>query len=497
MSSPTAGSRPLISTLYGQLSQALDRIPMRRAHYWIIALVAFGALFDAIEQYNVGYAAPLLVKQWALSKTDVGLLTTMTFGGMAAGSLIAGVTGDLLGRKITYMYNLVLYTVGALVGALAPNFAVLLLGRILVGIGLGGELNTGLTIVSELVPTRRRGASVAVVNVAAGGLGIFASTALATVILGPLAGSLGGPHTAWRWLLGVLAIPAVLVFFYRRYIPESPRYLLSKGQAGEANRVLTQLASNRLRSPGSLPVTRYVDAPEGEQPPREHVRLAEILRRGALLRRTATVWTISWMTFGAQVTITTFMPTVLVSRGFPIATSLLYTMVINIGGLVGSVLASVFGHYWHRRVVLGYGALVAVVVAVAFGTASQLALILALGGLLQLMFILLNTTTWVYTPELYPTRIRAFGTGAEVTVSLVSASITPLIAGAIFDAYGVMGMFILVGAMYVIMAAAVVFGPETHGRSLEALSEELPAQDQSASSPHSGNPSSAPRRSPR
>ncbi len=115
----------------------------------------------------------------------MGLLTTLTFGGMAVGSLIAGVAGDRYGRKVTYMYNLGLYTVGAIIAAAAPNYEVLLLGRLIVGIGLGGELNTGLTLVSELMPTKVRGAAVATVNVAAGGLGIFASSALARSCLAP------------------------------------------------------------------------------------------------------------------------------------------------------------------------------------------------------------------------------------------------------------------------------------------------------------------------
>jgi putative MFS transporter len=83
------------------------------------------------------------------------------------------------------------------------------------------------------------------------------------------------------------------------------------------------------------------------------------------------------------------------------------------------------------------------------------------------MFILLNTTTWVWAPELYPTRVRAFGTGASVTVALVAASLVPLLAGAIVDAAGAVGMFVLVGVMYVIMAGAVWFGPETQGAALE------------------------------
>jgi MFS family permease len=468
---PAAAERLRVRAMR-ELADALDRIPFRRAHVWILVLVAFGALFDAIEQYNVGLAAPLIADQWNLSGTQVGLLTTLTFAGMAVGSLIAGVTGDRYGRRVTYMYNLALYTLGALLAAFAPDVTVLLIARFIVGIGLGGELNTGLTLVAEVMPTRFRGAAVATVNVAAGGLGIFASSALAALVLGPLESVLGGPTVAWRWLLGLLALPALLVFVYRWFLPESPRYLLVEGKVGEANAVLSRLAANRLRRSKDMVVTPYVDVVEGSRLPRQRVRLAEIFT-GELARRTIVIWIVSAMTFGAQVTITVFMPTVLVSRGYDVGASLTYTTIINIGGLVGAVLASVFGYRFKRRVVLGYGAVVAVLVAVAFGTANGLGMIIALGGALQLMFILLNTTTWVWAPELYPTRVRAFGTGASVTVALVAASVVPLLAGAIFDAAGALGMFVMVGVMYVVMALTVRLGPETLGMSLEDVSESV------------------------
>jgi len=467
----SAATEQLRDRAQRQLGAALDRIPFRRAHVLILVLVAFGALFDAIEQYNVGLAAPLIAAQWELSNTQVGLLTTLTFAGMAIGSLIAGVTGDRYGRRVTYMYNLVLYTVGALLAAFAPDIGWLLVARFIVGIGLGGELNTGLTLVAELMPTKYRGAAVATVNIAAGGLGIFVSSALAALVLGPLETTLGGPEVAWRWLLGLLALPALLVFVYRWFLPESPRYLLVEGQVAAANEVLSRLAANRLRPLRDAQPTAYVDAAEGERLPRQRVRLAEIFS-GVLARNTLVIWVVSAMTFGAQVTITVFMPTVLVARGIDVSTSLAYTTIINIGGLIGAVLASVFGYRLKRRMVLGYGAVVAVVVAIAFGTSASLAMILVLGGLLQLMFILLNTTAWVWAPELYPTRVRAFGTGASVTVALVSASLVPLLAGVIFDAAGAVGIFVMVGVMYVIMATAVRFGPETQGVALEDVSQE-------------------------
>jgi putative MFS transporter len=249
-------------------------------------------------------------------------------------------------------------------------------------------------------------------------------------------------------------------------MPESPRYLLSKGKAHEANAVISRLAANRLRAPADLPVTPYVTVPEGISLPAERVRLTEIFSP-ALARRTLIIWVVSAMTFGAQVTITVFMPTVLVSRGFTIGSSLLYTTIIDIGGLIGAILASAFGYRFKRRSVLGYGSLVAILVAIGFGVSSSAALILIFGALLQLMFILLNTTTWVWSPELYPTRVRAFGTGAAVTVALIAAAVMPLIAGAIFDASGTVVMFILIAVMYAVMAVATYLGPETHGAVLD------------------------------
>ena len=460
----------LVKERYRRLSDILDEIPFNRAHGLLIFMIALGALFDAVEQYNVGYVAPVLTELWGIDASQVGLLTTFTFGGMALGSLIAGVLGDRIGRKITYMYNLALYTFGALIAAFAPNIEVLYLGRLIVGIGLGGELNVGLTMVSEFVSTRARGSSVAVVNIAAGGLGIFLSAALSFLILGPLAEPLGGEDVAWRWALGILALPALLLWVYRLYIPESPRFLLSRGRVDELNKVLSLLERRTLRET-KLPEVKEYFSHRGESELEEKTRLAEIFE-GYLAKRTVGLWIISFMTFGAQVAITVFFPTVLVAQGFTIANSLFFTMIINIGGLVGAILASYFAAKLPRRAVLGFGALVAVGVAVLYSSVGSTTLVLLVGALMQLMFILLNTTTWLYAPELYPTRVRAFGTGSSVVVALVGASVIPYIAGGIFDAAGVPGLFGMVAVMYVIMAATVwLMMVETKDKSLEEVSE--------------------------
>lgn len=460
----------LIRERYRRLGHIIDEIPFNRAHVLLIFMVALGTLFDAVEQYNAGYVAPVLTNLWGISSSQVGLLTTFTFGGMAVGSLIAGVLGDRIGRKITYMYNLALYTLGALIGAFAPNIEVLYLGRLIVGIGLGGELNAGLTIVSEFVSTKYRGSSVAVVNIAAGGLGIFLSAALSFLILGPLSAPLGGENVAWRWVLGILALPALLLWVYRLYIPESPRYLLSRGRVGELNTVLSLLERRTLRE-SKLPEVEQYFSHQGESELEEKTRLREIFE-GYLAKRTFGLWTISWMTFGAQVAITVFFPTVLAAQGYEIAESLFFTMIINVGGLIGAILSSYFAAKLPRRWALGFGALIAVGVAVLYAMVRSIELILLVGALLQLMFIFLNTTTWLYAPELYPTRVRATGTGASVVVALISASVMPYVAGVIFDVADVIGLFGMVAVMYFIMSAAVfLMNVETKDKSLEEVSE--------------------------
>ncbi len=466
-----------MQTRHRHLAEVLDAIPFNRAHSTLIFLIALGAIFDAVEQYNIGYAAPILVKLWGISSAEVGLLTTFTFGGMALGSLIAGIVGDKVGRRVTYMYNLALYTLGALIGAFAPNIGILLLGRLIVGIGLGGELNTGLTIVSEFVPTRERGSSTAIVNVAAGGLGIFLSSALAFAILGPLSSFFGGTDVAWRWSLGILALPALLLWAYRVYIPETPRYLLSRGRIDELNQVVSLLAQRTLRKSTLRQVEPYFSQ-ESRDEIAEKVNLSEIFH-GKLLSRTIGLWIISWMTFGAQVAITVFLPTVLVAEGFTIVNSLFYTMVINIGGLLGAICASFLAAKLGRRQVLGWGALVAVGVAALFAVAKSASLILIFGALLQFMFILLNTTTWLYAPELYPTRIRAFGTGASVVVALIGASLMPYVGGSIFGSWHTFGLLGMIVVMYVIMFLAVwTLGVETKGKSLEEVSEGSLTQEE-------------------
>lgn len=462
------------SEAFKRLTEALDdKIPFRSIHVWIISLIALGALFDGMEQFASGYVAPILRIEWNLTDTAVGYMTSVTFIGLALGAIIAGVVADRFGRKVTFMYNLGLYTIGALVCALAPNLEVFLIARFFVGIGLGGELNVGVTMLSELMPTRRRGAATAVANIACGGLGLFASAALAALILSPgVAAVLGGPSVAWRWYIGFLAVPALLIFIYRIFLPETPRYLLTMGRVRETNVALTQLYRNELRQRKDAEIIDFVPRDTRiTSTERQRARITPILR-GRMLRNSIILWIIALMAFGAQIGLNAFLPTILTDRGIPVEQTLLYTMIINIGGFIGGVLAAVGGRYWARRTVLTLAGLAAAVLSVLFTVAgSNVPLLLITGLLLQMMMITVNTTAWLYSPELYSTRVRGIGTGAFMMMTAVAGSITPVLIGSISGQFGLESIFIVIPFMYLVLIVAVRFGAETLGKSLEELSD--------------------------
>ncbi|MFJ2720966.1 MFS transporter [Streptomyces sp. NPDC087437] len=461
------GSSPAGSAV----GRALDSIGFNRAHKLILIMVLLGAFFDVMEENSLGAVGPALKNVWHISTPELAFLQTVTISAMIIGKVVTGAIGDLKGRRFALAFNLFVYCAGALVCALAPNYAVLAVGRFVVGVGLGGELAAGMTLLSELVPTRFRGAVVASLNVGAGGFGNVVSFGFAAVVLGPLGNFFGGPDSSWRWMFGLLVLPAVLVLFYRRYLPETPRYLASRGRIEEANQVLTRLASGRLKG-RDLPTVPYLTQPATQEGKAEKVRLGEVFR-GELLRRTAALAVVSWMTFGAQITVLVLMPTILVNQGYSITESLTFTMVMNVGSLLGAAAATYAAMHWPRRLVMTGGAVAACLAALAFGfLAGTPALVLVLGGTFQFFVLLLNSTVFAWAPELYPTRVRAFGTSMIAVQGNVAGAFVPIGAGLLLDHAGVVAVFVLTAAMYGVMAVAVRFAPETHGRPLEDINVE-------------------------
>jgi putative MFS transporter len=455
------------STQSAQLDQALDTIGVTSAHKTIILLILIGCLFDSFEQNSIGLIAPMLRAHWGLNATDIGLLNTVTFASAALGRLVSGYIADRFGRRMMLTADLLLFTLGAVICALAPTFLVLCAGRAIVGFGLGGEMAIAVTMMAEFCSQKFRGTAVGLVNVGAGGLGNFLAPAFGLAVFAMFPGPDG-----WRWLFACLVLPALLGAFYRHLIPETPRFLLSKGKVRETNVVLGKLASGKLTGRGTNSTSGtsaavYVSEDAASIAPTGKVNVLEIFR-GRLARRTFSVGMAIWMTYGAQISVLTLMPTILVSQGYTITRSLIFTLIMQGGSLCGAMAASVLGYHFPRKRILTWGAILACLAALAFGfLAKNIVLILACGALFQFFVLLLNTTIWIYAPELFPTRVRAFGTSFILALGTTAGALMPLISGRLFDLQGVAGVFGMIAVMYAIFTACIQLAPETYGRKLD------------------------------
>ncbi|MFB7575950.1 MFS transporter [Streptomyces sp. NPDC056165] len=457
----------------------MDRIGFNRAHSWVLILVLSGMFFSALEENTTGAIAAGLKAAFGTTKADLALMALVETVGFVVGRLLAGYMGDRYGRRKALSVNLLLYTLGGLLAALSPNMIIMSAFRFVVGVGLGGEFTIGLALISEMVATRNRGSVSASLNIGSGGVGNFVSYGLFLVVLGPMNGILGGTELSWRWLLVMLAAPAVMVVFFRRYLPESPRFLLAHGKVDEANRVLTILASGRLQwRPTPEQVIPYLSASDvPTKTAHQRLPIMELFTRSSL-RRLGSIGVASWMSFGANGTLFVLLPAFLLSEGYSVTQSLGFTMVMNFGGLLGACAAAYLAGRAGRKTVIRSAAVLGCGAGIAFATlANGAVLIMVIGALFKIFAMLLNTTLAAWWPEQFPTHVRARGVSILNAVSTSSSAIMPLISVAVFNAVGLSGVFVMFAFMYALVFVSAFIPPETQGRSLEEINNEQSAQE--------------------
>ena len=473
-------SAPTSDDLIGgsPLSRALDGIGVTRATKLIIILTMVGGFFDVFEQNGAAATGPSLKQAWNISTVQVGLLATVTFSAMVVGGIGAGLLADKAGRKTLFTFNLAIYTVGGLLCALSINYPMLLSGRVIVGLGLGGELTIALPLISEFVPTRYRGVAVSLFNMGAGGLGNIISFIFATLVIGVFGSALDGIGGSWRWYYGLLALPALLVLYVRRRMPETPRFLAAQGRIDEANRSLSIVKSGRLDDT-NLVIEQFLDPAEVDRysfhrsgTPAPSAWRSIFTR--PLLRSTLTIGFGSFMSFGGQIGVLTVMPIILVDRGMSITSSLLFTAIMQAGAFLGTAAASYTNLRMPRRRVVAVAAVLAAVFGLCFGYFGVSTIgVLVFGFLFNFFVLISNTTLWAWAPELFPTRVRGLGTGVTVNTGLAGQAVVPLVAASILGTLGVAVMFIVVAAMYLVLVVLALLAPETSGVDLETLHGEL------------------------
>src|SRR5580698_11546202 len=208
---------------------ALDDSRITRFQWKIMFVSGMGFFTDAYDLFVIGIVVALLTPEWGLSTTQVSLLNSVTLAASAVGAIVFGRIADILGRKRIYGYEVLILAIGALASAFAPNYTFLLICRIILGIGIGGDYPVSATIMSEYSGKQTRGRMVGLVF-AMQGAGLIVGPLVASILLGS---GISNDYT-WRILLALGAIPGLAVFYLRRQIHETPRFAMAGGASAEA-----------------------------------------------------------------------------------------------------------------------------------------------------------------------------------------------------------------------------------------------------------------------
>jgi putative MFS transporter len=441
----------------------LERLPFGRAHIKLLLMGGLGYTFDGMDAALIAFILPPVIKLWSLTNAQTGVVGSSLMVGYLVGAFLAGTLGDLIGRRKVMMYALFVYTTFTLVAALSPNWQFLFWSRVVAGAGIGAESAIIAPFLSEFVQSRFRGRFV-------GSLAGFFSFGF---VFAALLGYFVVPaHTeGWRIAQIITFLPIVMLLWWRRSLPESPRFLMQRGRSAEARAVVERMEASFT--------SRGIDLP-----PYENVQIPALGARkaGTFLQNLASLW-------GSQVVRTTLMlwvlwlaitfsyygfftwiPTLLVKQGMTITKSFGYSLIIYLAQIPGYYSAAFVCEKLDRKwTIVGY--LLLGGVSAYFLSGSHTNWVITWWGF-WLSFFMNGTYSgmYVYTPELYPTAFRSTGMGVASSVGRIGGLLAPLIIGFTYANIGFAGVFTITYIVLVVGALGVaILGASTAGKSLEQI----------------------------
>jgi len=462
--------------------ERIERLPLGGFHRRFIALVSLGNFFDLYDIFIVAYIGAALQQSGVLSLRQFTFFVAAGFLGMFVGTVVFGMGSDRMGRRSAFILLLLIYSVFTLADAFAPTAAWLIALRFFAGVGIGAEIVVIDTYVTEMVPGRARGRYVAITQVA--GFCAVPVAAVLSRLLVPTHFLMSG----WRWVMVIGAAGALLTWWFRRRLPESPRWLESRGRMAEADAIMTALEKESFRSSPSeekadsslaLGMTKKESGMSNTEAERTTdaggIEKAEQTSFWELWKQPYLSRTVMLMIFQALQTIgfygfANWAPTFLLKRGVSLLHSLEYTLLIALVSPLGPLLAALTSDRMERKWTIVVLALLVAGLGLGFGNSIVPAAVVGFGALLTLANYWFSAAFHAYQAELFPTRLRATGVGFTYSWSRLSAAFTSLLIGAVL-VHGVPAVFALLAVAMILVAMVVaVMGPRTNGLVLEEIS---------------------------
>jgi putative MFS transporter len=441
-----------------ELVGRLERLPFSRWHRNFFILAFLGIMFDAADFALFGAALPPIAREFGLGPAQAGGLATIGLVGAFAGALFWGTVSDYIGRRASFLATVSIFAL--FTGLVAASWNVLALAtfRFLSNFGLGGEVPVTLTLASEFSPGRIRGRMTGTM-MAAFPVGLVVAATLSLAIV---------PNLGWRALFVVGVVPAVLLFFVRRYMPESVRYQLSRGEVDEAQRTVEEIERQALGSGKSAPMQAIAPAVATADTAKRGVTVFALFEDGRA-RRTILLWIVSFCFLWSSNGILFMLPTILTQRGFALTQAISFQLVQSLAAVVGYAACGFLIDWYGRRPVLFLYYFIGAFFHLWFAQATGLwmyAAIAAVGWVNPGVF----GATGIYVSELHPTYLRATAVGWFFGVGRIGSFLAPLIVGVMLQ-YGLGAYVLHTFALTFLIAAIAVWlvGVETKGLVLEQI----------------------------
>jgi MFS transporter, putative metabolite:H+ symporter len=448
----------------------LDRLPATRHIWTMVVLLSLGGVFEFYDLFMTGYIIPGLVKDGLLTGLEFGifagpqLFVASTFAGLFFGTFIFSYIADKYGRRSIFTFSMLWYSAATLIMAFQQNGTSLCIWRLIAGIGIGVELVTIDAYISELVPCAVRSRAFAINQTVQ-----FAVVPIVALIAYELVPTQVSGLSGWRWVVILGSVGALVIWFLRRGLPESPRWLIQQERIKEAEAITAEI-ENRVRADlGGAPLPA----------PSEHATdkatpvgtFAEIWRAPYRPRTIMLMVFQFFQTFGFY-GFAAWVPTLIAKQtGINLSASLEYAFIIAIANPFGPLLGSFFADRFQLKWQVVGAAVCVGVFGVFFSQQSTMELLIVFGVLITLSNNVMSYAFHGYQAELFPTRIRARAMGFTYSFSRISTVFASFIIGWFLNNAGTPGVFGLIAfAMAMVVLSIGGFGPPTRMMELEEIS---------------------------
>lgn len=440
-------------------TQRLDSLPYTRKHNRVLFGSGLGWALDAMDVGLISFIIAALGQHWQLDKGEMGLITSIGFVGMAIGASLGGLLADRFGRRQVFAVTLLIYGVATGASAIVGGIAALLVLRFFVGLGLGAELPVASTYVSEFAPARIRGRLIVILE-AFWAIGWTASALIGYFIV-------PSSEDGWRWAFALGAIPAVYALIVRWGLPESPRWLASRGRHEEASKIVAEFVdsppmrfgnagsgSTAEAGPGAAAEAAAIDNPQAAPIATRAGKRLAALWSPEFRFRTLSIWLVWFCVNFAYYGAFIWIPSILVDAGFPLVRSFAFTLIITLAQLPGYAVAAWLIEVWGRRLTLSVFLVGSAVSAILFGNVHTEPAIIASGMALSFFNLGAWGALYAVTPEIYPTSLRATGAGWAAGVGRIASIIAPLLVPVMLLAGGAKLTFAVFAVFFVVAAVA-------------------------------------------